>query len=411
MKRLPTIAVVVLVIGMTLTSLASGQVIVYVGYLNNLTGQPSVSVTPTPFNPDATTILISSGGVTARHDTGVIRFENRTSAAVTIDPGLSVTTEGGVFQIWNEFLPITLAAGQNLVLAETQNFNFDTSDFGLGIDPVVSGSVNGQTFTFIDTARVLLGHEDATNTPETTPYQELGRITVVVSQIQLRAQGAVNDEPIIGDVSLIFRSTGDFEAALNFSRFPSTLASSNTGNSIASISCVNGAREIAGAINILSLTGGNYEGVRRFIIRNPEGKTVGDLTVRINVQSVSRQNSGNTQSSDNTLFQGTLSVEGFYNGPINLVDFTDYDHPLSQRGKGKVGGEYAATFTTADGDVFVINATSEYTYAGDQKLPFNEVMKVRYQSFSSERDGVGLVATLVGNSTMLPLVSEPDDLQ
>jgi hypothetical protein len=97
---------------------------------------------------------------------------------VSIDPGLQVITEQGVFQLWDSFLPLTLAPGQNLVLAETANFNFDTSSFGWAIDPVVSGSVNGRAFAFTDTARVLLGREagSASNLNETTPYEVLGRI-------------------------------------------------------------------------------------------------------------------------------------------------------------------------------------------------------------------------------------------
>jgi len=143
---------------------------------------------PTPFDPDAQTILISTGGVATPHDTGVIRFENRTEVPVIIDPGLQVTTEQGVFRLWDSFLPITLAPGQNLVLAETENFNFDTSDFGLAIDPVVSGSVNGRAFSFTDTARVLLGREDAGSRGlnETTPYQVLGRIEVQVPFMAMR---------------------------------------------------------------------------------------------------------------------------------------------------------------------------------------------------------------------------------
>jgi hypothetical protein len=154
------------------------EVLVHVGYLDNEHGTRNPADTPTPFDPDATTILISSGGVDTPHDTGVLRFENRTSAPVTIDRGLQVTTEGGVFQLWDDSLPITLAPGQNLVLAETANFNFDTSDFGLGSDPVVRGSVNGRAFEFTDTARVLLGIEDAgaSGGNETTPHQVLGRI-------------------------------------------------------------------------------------------------------------------------------------------------------------------------------------------------------------------------------------------
>jgi len=167
------------------------EVIVYAGYLDNERGTPNPADTPTPFDPDAHTRLISTGGIASPHDTGVIRFENRTDGPVTIDPGLRVTTAGGVgacppipcvVQLWDSVLPITLAPGQNLVLAETVNFNFDTSDFGLAIRPVVSGSVNGRAFSFTDTTRVLLGREDSGSMVparnETTPYQELGRIAV-----------------------------------------------------------------------------------------------------------------------------------------------------------------------------------------------------------------------------------------
>jgi hypothetical protein len=108
---------------------------------------------------------------------------------VIIDPGLQVTTEQGVFQLWDRFLPTTLAPGQNLVLAETENFNFDTSSFGLAIDPVVRGSVNGRAFAFTDTARVLLGRQDgsASNLNETTPYEVLGRIEVQVPALTMEA--------------------------------------------------------------------------------------------------------------------------------------------------------------------------------------------------------------------------------
>ena len=72
---------------------AAPEVIVYVGYLDNYRGNPNPAETPMPFDPDANTILISSGGVDTLHDTGVIRFENRTDGPVSIDPGLQVTTE------------------------------------------------------------------------------------------------------------------------------------------------------------------------------------------------------------------------------------------------------------------------------------------------------------------------------
>ena len=140
----------------------------YVGYLDNEHGRPNPADAPTPFDPAANTILISTGESYTPHDTGVIRFENRTEGPVTIDRGLRVTTAGGVgdcpaipcvLQLWDSVLPITLAPGQNLVLAETVNFNFDTSDFGLALDPVVSGQCERQSIYVYRHCRVLLGRE------------------------------------------------------------------------------------------------------------------------------------------------------------------------------------------------------------------------------------------------------------
>ena len=173
-----SLAFLLLVLGNAGQVAAGVQVNVYVGYLNNLSGPPNPGDIPTPFDPSGTTLLISSGDSTTPHDTGVLRFENAGGTQVTIDPGINVSTQGAFFQIWDGFLPIVLNPGQNLVLAETVNFNFDSSDFGLGIDPIVSGSVGGIPFSFTDTARVLLGHEEAGNTAETTPDNLLGTLHV-----------------------------------------------------------------------------------------------------------------------------------------------------------------------------------------------------------------------------------------
>jgi subtilisin family serine protease len=62
---------------------AAPEVIVYVGYLDNMHGAQNPVDIPTPFDPDET-ILLSTGGVATRHDTGVIRFENRTEDPVII---------------------------------------------------------------------------------------------------------------------------------------------------------------------------------------------------------------------------------------------------------------------------------------------------------------------------------------
>lgn len=175
---------------------ASAQVIVSAGYLNNLSGSPPATEVPTPFDPSPTTILISTGEVDTRHDTGVIWFDNRSGVPVSLDRGFRVTTEQGIFQVWDESLPIILAPGQGLVLAETRLHNFDSSDSGLNGAPIISGSLNGTSFSFTDTGRVLLGREEAVDTPETTPYQALGSINVTVAQAFTTAATRCDDRSL-----------------------------------------------------------------------------------------------------------------------------------------------------------------------------------------------------------------------
>ena len=166
---------------------AASVVNVYVGYLNNLSGPPTPSDIPTPFDSDATTTLISSGGVGTSHDTGVIRFENTSASSVTIGPFVAalVYSNNGpvIYQPWGFLAPFVLAPGQNLVLAETANFNFDSSDFPpFSAVPQVFGSINGQAFGFNDVRRVLYGREDASGPGgrgETTPYALIGSVAVV----------------------------------------------------------------------------------------------------------------------------------------------------------------------------------------------------------------------------------------
>ena len=158
---------------------ALANVIVYAGYLNNLSAVFPADV-PTPFDPSATTTLISSGGSTTSHDTGVIRFHNDGTSACIIDLGVKVTVQSATFQLWDSSLPFSLAGGSDLVLAETANFNFDSSDFGLGSNPIVTGSVNGVSFSFVDTGGILLGKKEAGNGAETTPYGVIGVISKAI---------------------------------------------------------------------------------------------------------------------------------------------------------------------------------------------------------------------------------------
>jgi len=107
-------------------------------------------------------------------------FTNRGKLPVDIWlHGLTVQTEQGLFSPpWEDVYgqsTFRLYPDANLVLAETENFNFDTSDGGLGIDPVVSVRISTdlsgtQDFSVTDSKRVLLGNEEKIGPGESSHY-------------------------------------------------------------------------------------------------------------------------------------------------------------------------------------------------------------------------------------------------
>jgi hypothetical protein len=61
-------------------------------------------------------------------DTGAVRIDNSTGAAITIS-GMSVTLGGGqLFSIWS---PLVIPNGGIGIFTQTASYNFDSSDFGL----------------------------------------------------------------------------------------------------------------------------------------------------------------------------------------------------------------------------------------------------------------------------------------
>ncbi|MBV8739291.1 MAG: hypothetical protein JO007_18985 [Alphaproteobacteria bacterium] len=192
------------------------QVDVYVGYLNNLSGQPSAENTPRPFanltGPSPNKLLAPDqiASLDAPHDTGVIMFMNSGGRFVDINldsicvivlqngnqvclaPPINGTT-GPTWSQINGGSSFRLEPGSSLVLAETgntltgqtQDFDFDTSNV-IPITPTtrnphVTGTIEtdlsgNASFDFEDTQRVLFGNEEAVNTAESHYYVKIGRI-------------------------------------------------------------------------------------------------------------------------------------------------------------------------------------------------------------------------------------------
>lgn len=169
MKRALLFSLVLLVALAVSASRASADASVFVGYGDGLRPSPFF---PNPWSgsPNVTFIGNATGG-----DAGAIRIDNTGASAITITD-ISVNINGSPLgDIWSGSMPVVLGAGDTLIVTQTVNFNFDTSDvhpitnrtapcLGLATDPAVCAttfptiSVTFQgvgTTVFNDTGHVL----------------------------------------------------------------------------------------------------------------------------------------------------------------------------------------------------------------------------------------------------------------
>jgi hypothetical protein len=139
----------------------AGSLDVNVGYSDGLRGP---GFFPNPWSGDPGVVFVGSG---SPFDSGAIQIVNNTGATVTInDVSVAIhplSYPGYVFDLWGSN---TLLPGQSLILAQTTQYNFDTSDYPIspvgvpvmgGPDsPAVTITVNGGApTTLYDTAHVL----------------------------------------------------------------------------------------------------------------------------------------------------------------------------------------------------------------------------------------------------------------
>jgi RHS repeat-associated protein len=131
---------------------------VYVGYADDL--RPSANF-PVPWAGTPNVLYIGSSSPI---DAGAIRLDNNTDSALPVD---SVTVDlgrpGPAFNLWGSF---TVPAHGSVILTQTSQFNFDTSDYPIGQCgqplvagdprvPIVAVKSNGITTTYFDTAHIL----------------------------------------------------------------------------------------------------------------------------------------------------------------------------------------------------------------------------------------------------------------
>lgn len=110
----------------------AGGVTVYVGYADNL--RPS-GFFPTTWLGDSN--VVSESSAAQSFDSGAVRIDNNTGAAITISNFSVHFANGNVnYSIWNS---LTIGAGQTGIFTQTFSYNFDTSENGaLGAFPPTS---------------------------------------------------------------------------------------------------------------------------------------------------------------------------------------------------------------------------------------------------------------------------------
>ncbi len=147
---------------------------VYVGYADGL--RPAGSIFPFPWKGSPGVTFIGGG----TFDSGALRLDNETDTPTTLE---SVTVDIGAnhFDIWPHNLSVP--PHEELILAQTEQYNFDTSDFSgsgcgsnNGVKPTVTVVSGGKPTVFTDSNQVLntKGYDLACEGNESTSWQLVG---------------------------------------------------------------------------------------------------------------------------------------------------------------------------------------------------------------------------------------------
>lgn len=147
---------------------APAALAVFVGYADDVRPSPSF---PVPWQGSPNTTFIGAG---PSFDAGGIRLDNNSGSPIQVDdvfvtvPGWTTSNArdsqgNGIADLWGSF---TIPPNSTVILTQTGEFNFDTSDFGLtgcgntipdgqAPFPTVRITINGVATTFNDSGHVL----------------------------------------------------------------------------------------------------------------------------------------------------------------------------------------------------------------------------------------------------------------
>lgn len=161
------VAIGVAALGLLTRPASAGLVEVGVGYADGLRPNPT-SAFPAPWRGDPGVHFLGQADSTASFDCGVVCIKNIGTTNVVLDPGIKIDgfQDGSTFQLWDGMIGtgLTIAPGDQAILAQTSMYDFDSSDKTNGTQsspdnaqPKIHASFDGgaTTATYVDSAQVL----------------------------------------------------------------------------------------------------------------------------------------------------------------------------------------------------------------------------------------------------------------
>ncbi|CAG1006944.1 hypothetical protein PHYC_03375 [Phycisphaerales bacterium] len=196
-----------------------------------------------------------------------------------------------------------------------------------------------------------------------------GLVQAQVHTVQLTMDGTVNGAPLhaAGVATYNSLSPTNFTNDLSYAPLPPGYDPMAVVTVINTFICI--ADPPSMAINLATVTGGEFWLERQITITDATGAIVGALLLNGHLVTLDPANSN-----------ATVSITGAYSGPVGLTAVSGYDQFMHQVAPGHIQGHYTQTLTGPAGESLMLDAVTHWTYLGPGLLPGDEYSHMRLQA-------------------------------
>lgn len=219
--------------------------------------------------------------------------------------------------------------------------------------------------------------------------------TKMTISIDLKMNGLVNSKLLSANGKLMIESDGNFHGNLIFEEIPASFHPKVLGSSGFSINCGSNADAVSRTRNLSTISNGNYQATRSYVIEDSNKKVVGSLVSSVQM----RKQSENVSES-------IVTIYGHYSGPVNILSCSNYDIKMIQKSPGRIGGEYQQTFVAEDQKTYIIYGSTEYVYSTQESITSPVIWKHEYKQMDFEKSNDNrslLKGSIDGKATVVPI--------